>query len=347
VTGLAVVAALAADAQPGDALYGVKRGTEQTQLALAGDARGRTLLGFASARIEELSVVLSEETSADLVADTLATMDAQTVDGAAWLAGRAADSSSSAPLDELAGWSAGQSAILADLDPTLPAAARDDAAASADLLARIDERVEALRVALACPAGPATEGADDLGPRPVPCPPTPAPVDEDPEPPRAGLSGTGATPTTAAPGEEATGSGTSPGSSGTGGPTGSADPSGSPGAPTSGPGSDSGGLPEVVPSAPGSPAPQSLPLPVPGTPGQPLPDVDPTTPDPEVASRPPSGTAGGSSAGSSPAGSSSPGSTPAESTTAGSSSAEESAATGGAIEPGVCPPVPLPVMGDC
>jgi hypothetical protein len=162
-------------------LYGFKRGTEQTQLALAGDARGRTLLGFASTRLEELSAVLREEPSADLVDGTLATMDAQTSEGATWLTRRALDTGSSAPLEELAGWTAAQSAGLDDVRSEVPAAAADDAADSADLLVRVDERVGALRLALDCPPGPVTDGSDALGPVPVPCA-APGPSVEDDAP---------------------------------------------------------------------------------------------------------------------------------------------------------------------
>jgi hypothetical protein len=185
----AAVVTLSADARPGDALYGFKRGTEQTQLALAGDARGRTLLGFASTRLEELSAVLPEDPSADLVDGTLATMDAQTSEGATWLTRRALDTGSSAPLEELAGWTAAQAAALDDVRSAVPAAAADDAAASADLLLRVDERAAALRLAFDCPAGPATDGSDALGPVPVPCAAPAPPVGGDapgsaaPEPP--------------------------------------------------------------------------------------------------------------------------------------------------------------------
>ncbi|SDL67300.1 hypothetical protein SAMN05660642_00652 [Geodermatophilus siccatus] len=40
VTALGTVVALSTDAGPGDVLYGVKRGTERTQLVLAGDDGG-------------------------------------------------------------------------------------------------------------------------------------------------------------------------------------------------------------------------------------------------------------------------------------------------------------------
>ena len=243
VTVVAALVTVSADARPGDALYGLKRGTEQSQLALAGDARGRTLLSFASTRLEELAVVLPDSPSADLVDDLLATMDAQTAEGAAWLTQRALDTRTSAPLDELAGWSAGQSAGLADVRPAVPTAAEDDTADSADLLTRIDERVADLRAALDCPSGPATDGTDALGPVPGPCDaPAPPVGGNDPGAPVTDQPGTTAAPTPDAP--DAT---TAPGG-GSGSDAGSGSGSGS----GSGAGSGSDdpdlpGLPEVDP----------------------------------------------------------------------------------------------------
>lgn len=169
VTGLATVVALSADARPGDALYGVKRGTEQAQLALAGDARGHTLLSFASTRLGELSAVLEGRPPAGLVEETLATMDAQTRDGAAWLAQRAVETGSSAPLEDLSSWSAGQSAALEGLMADVPRGAQAEAAGSAALLDSLDDRVTGLRAVLDCAGGPATAGSDELGPRPGNC----------------------------------------------------------------------------------------------------------------------------------------------------------------------------------
>src|SRR6478609_2104964 len=60
VTAAASLVALAGNARPGDVLYGLKRGTEQTQLALAGDAKGTTLLGFASTRLDELEQLVDQ-----------------------------------------------------------------------------------------------------------------------------------------------------------------------------------------------------------------------------------------------------------------------------------------------
>ncbi|MGY2128776.1 DUF5667 domain-containing protein [Blastococcus sp. SYSU DS0617] len=173
VTSLATLVALSTAAQPGDVLYGVKRGTEQTQLALAGDSRGQALLDLARTRLDELADL---DGDASLVRSTLATMDEQTREGASWHLTRALDTSDTASLDRLSGWTADQSAQLDAVRAEVPAAAADDVAGSLGLLAEITERVDVLRAALDCPTGPAIAGADRLGPVPGGCvPTTPAP----------------------------------------------------------------------------------------------------------------------------------------------------------------------------
>jgi hypothetical protein len=191
VTAMATLVAVSTDARPGDALYGVKRGTEQTQLALAGDARGQTLLDFASTRLEELETLVDEGPSAlpvapagpadgtvlaagvdsALVLETLRTMDEQTTQGAAWLAGHAVRTEDPEPLDDLAAWTADQGGTLAALAPRLPGDAADEARTSLVLVADITTRASGLRSALDCAGGPAVSGADALGPVPVACGP--------------------------------------------------------------------------------------------------------------------------------------------------------------------------------
>ncbi|MGY1635238.1 DUF5667 domain-containing protein [Geodermatophilus sp. SYSU D00742] len=168
VTTLAALVALATDAGPGDVLYGVKRGTEQSRLALAGDDRGLTLLQFATTRLAEVDA-LDGAGPADVVVALLDTMDAQTAEGAALLAGRAVAGGDAAPLHELAGWAAEQTHALTVLAPELTAGTDDAARESADLLARVTDRAAGLAVALSCPGGPATAGTDALGPVPAPC----------------------------------------------------------------------------------------------------------------------------------------------------------------------------------
>ena len=224
VTALAGLVAVADGARPGDVLYDLKRGTEQTQLALAGDSRGRTLLDFASTRLDEVAALVGESGTAlpatpagddggtvsaaagdaSLVVETLQTMDEQTTDGAGWLTDRALKTGQIGPLDDLARWATGQAGELADLQPSMPAEATDAAAESLTLLAAIGARTEGLQAALACPGGPAVAGTDALGPVPAPCP---APV---PAPPVAPDSGTADPNTSGAP-PVTTPQGTTPG----------------------------------------------------------------------------------------------------------------------------------------
>jgi hypothetical protein len=192
VTAAASLVALADGARPGDVLYGLKRGTEQTQLALAGDARGRTLLGFASTRLDELQDLIDESATAlptageadapggtvlaagadpELVISTLETMDDQTTEGTAWLTDRAVTTADDAPLDDLSVWAASQADGLAALAPELPAAAGAAVSHSLTLLSDVSARTDGLQVALDCPAGPAVGRADALGPVPAPCVP--------------------------------------------------------------------------------------------------------------------------------------------------------------------------------
>jgi hypothetical protein len=284
VTALSTMVALSTDARPGDVLYGLKRGTEQTQLALAGDSRGRTLLELASTRLDELEGLVSEDATARapvsapahepqialaagvdprLVIETLGTMDAQTTDGAAWLGKRAVTTEDADPLDDVVTWAADQSAGLSALASDVPAAAHGALDDSLALLADVSGRASGLESALDCAAGPAIAGSDRLGPVPGAC------TAPSPSTPGGGTSGsTGGTGSTAG-----TGSG-----AGTDGTTGATPPSGTSGQPGSVTGSPAteipggelpgGGTPGDDPTGglPGTDEPlPSLPLPLPST----------------------------------------------------------------------------------
>ena len=222
VTALATLVAVSTDAGPGDALYGLKRGTEQTQLALAGDARGQTLLEFARTRLHELEdltasgasalpaaggpssegpssegmVILAAGADPTLILETLATMDDQTTEGAAWLADQAVETADDAPLDLLAAWTVDQEAGLAALRAAVPDSTVDELDASLALLEDIDIRTVALTDVLGCASGPPIESSDALGPVPGMC------LDDPATPPAAGGSDG---PVTPAPGSEAEG----------------------------------------------------------------------------------------------------------------------------------------------
>ncbi|MCF6745634.1 hypothetical protein E9529_15405, partial [Blastococcus sp. KM273128] len=226
--------AVAAGAQPGDPLYDLKRGTEQTQLALAGDSRGQTLLELAGTRLEELTLLVGTGDAA-LVERTLQTMDEHTTQGAAWLAAQAVQAADAAPLEPLARWTAEQSGGLAALAADLPPGAAPAYERSTELLGALAARVEELRGALGCPAGPAVVGDDALGPVPGVClTDTPvAVVEESPAtvPPGGGTPAT--VPPSAGPSVP---------------PTPAAPPASGPGAC----GSPGGGLPERPVTGPGS-----------------------------------------------------------------------------------------------
>jgi hypothetical protein len=300
VTALGGLLAVSQDAHPGDLLYGVKIGGENTQLALASDTtRGVTLLDFARTRLQELAELTQEGVSAlpaagapsaggqtllaagpdvAVVVDTLGTMDAQTAEGTRSLTTQAVRSPDPAALGTLTGWAREQSAGLADLRPAIPAGAEQAFTASTDLVAAVAARGAALQEAVACAGGPAIGGTDDLGPLPAPCPPPPAPTAPTTSAaPGGGRSGsTGST--GSAPG--ATSTPTSPSASDT-------VPSGQTGLPSDdtpssgGSSSAPGGGTVTTPSSPATggrtPTPPSLGVPLP-TSGLPLPTGSSTAP---------------------------------------------------------------------
>ncbi|GAB3310468.1 hypothetical protein GCM10027451_21360 [Geodermatophilus aquaeductus] len=288
VTALGTLVALSTDAEPGDALYGLKRGTEQTQLALAGDERGLTLLEFATTRLQELDRLVEDSPGTppvDLVLDTLATMDAQTSEGAALVLSQAVAGGDTGPLSVLSGWAQDQGDGLAGLQGALPADAGDAATRSLGLVGAVGTRAADLQAALDCPAGPAVAGTDDLGPVPAPCaasatpdpsapaaPPAPtasAPATEEPAAPSSSPAPSPPVPSgaPAAPSPSGGGSTGSPGAGGTA-PGGGSAPSGGGSVPTPTPSAPGDGLPLPVPSLPTG----SVPTPTSAPSSGPLPD---------------------------------------------------------------------------
>jgi hypothetical protein len=292
VTALAGLTAVATGAGPGDLLYGLKRGTEQTQLALAADStRGRTLLDFASTRLDELRALVGDDatalpvagavsgtggdlvaagSSSELVLLTLHTMDTQTTQGAAWLDDRSVSTKNTAPLDELAGWAAGQSAGLTALKPVMPSAAAPAVEQSLGLLAGISTRTVALRTAVACPSGPAVSGTDALGPLPAACTDTTPPSASGGTGSRTGSNSGGGTTgsTSTSTSTSVPGTGTTP-PAGTGGGAGQQESGGS------GRGTGGGLVPTRPVPTPALPTP-SLPVPVPN-PGGIIPSLPSST----------------------------------------------------------------------
>ncbi len=100
----------------------------------------------------------------------LATMDAQTREGAALLAAQAVADRDAAPVDGLGDWAGRQTADLTALRPALPAGTAAASQASLELLTDVSGRAAGLRTVLACAGEPVTTGTDGLGPVPGRCP---------------------------------------------------------------------------------------------------------------------------------------------------------------------------------
>ncbi|NUT05400.1 MAG: hypothetical protein HOV76_18160 [Hamadaea sp.] len=164
------------DANPGDALYQVKRSTERAQLALASSdlSRGQLYLEFARTRLSEASAVRSDSGS---FTTALTDMDKDTIEGVRLLTTSAMGQGGTAALDTVDRFVADQKSLMGQLTALVDGPSRQRAAASATLLDAISDRSHSLRAALACGAK-ATSTADALGPAASPCP---APAGQQPE----------------------------------------------------------------------------------------------------------------------------------------------------------------------
>jgi hypothetical protein len=167
LVALSGVSVASGGANPGDALYGVKRSREAAQLALVRnpEASGQLRLQLATRRLAEAAVAV---TNPARIRKLLDEMDTDTRTGVADLARAALNESSSDPLDTVDRFALAQdrglNAIHAD-GPTEVRLGRSRA-----LLLRIEERSSDLRGTLLCGGtltGP--NGRDDLGPRPRTC----------------------------------------------------------------------------------------------------------------------------------------------------------------------------------
>ncbi|GAA3395451.1 DUF5667 domain-containing protein [Cryptosporangium minutisporangium] len=174
-------------ANPGDALYGVKRSREAAQLTLARSAvaRGQLHLGFARNRLSEAGAATSDPTQLDRLLDD---MDSDSRLGMADLGTAAATQHHPAPLDLVDEFTVSQRRGLTRLErgPASPPAAVRRIRASLALLEQIGARSSDLRGVLHC-TGPLT--SDELGPIAQPCAgsaaeQSPLPSDE-PAPPEA------------------------------------------------------------------------------------------------------------------------------------------------------------------
>ncbi|WP_435820928.1 DUF5667 domain-containing protein [Micromonospora musae] len=162
------ISAASENAMPGDALYGMKRGTERAQLALASSdiSRGQLFLDFARTRLGESAELRGDHVGFSSVLDD---MDADTRQGVRLLTAAAVQRADTASLDAVNTFVTGQRRAVGDL---LDGAGRTDRERTRESLALLDtvrERSDALRAALGCGL-PAPVASDSLGPAPDTCP---------------------------------------------------------------------------------------------------------------------------------------------------------------------------------
>ena len=191
-TAIAGVGVGASHSLPGDAFYGVKRATENVQLALTTgqEGRGKRHLEFARTRLREVEALvgqssalsavlpggvdalgaLPEDAKASTIISTLQDMDAQTRAGAQDLLEVAVNDDSSEALGALDTFARTQFAALRDVLPELPTAAQPRATQSLALLT-----AEAQRAATVARAttGVGTSGSGGSGQSPTPSAPAP------------------------------------------------------------------------------------------------------------------------------------------------------------------------------
>jgi hypothetical protein len=170
-------------ALPGDALYAVKRASEDARISVThGDAaKGKKYLQFASDRLAEISKLLGRSNTSggskpssdrlsshlqDLVVSTLATLDQQARDGTTLLTKAAVSSGDSSVLAPLVPWATTQQSGLSDIANRLPPGrAKNATNYSLALVARVPTRVEMLTQSIGC-ACMSSVNSDDLGPLP-------------------------------------------------------------------------------------------------------------------------------------------------------------------------------------
>jgi len=157
VSGISVASG---SAMPGDALYGVKRSSEDARVALAGSDRdrGSLYLQFARNRMGEARGI----TGTSGLFQLFETMDQDTAMGTALLTRAALHQGDARLLDPLAQFVADQQRDLGALART-SSDVRRLTVVSLELLTKINDRIAAVRAGIACHAA-ATDNGQPLGP---------------------------------------------------------------------------------------------------------------------------------------------------------------------------------------
>jgi hypothetical protein len=185
ISGLTLLAS--SGAVPGDRLYGIKRSSEQLELALVHDPqdRGQRQLTFAQNRLQEIDKLVDRNRTelgpatsgsgtfgsadTDRMLAAMGDMDRNTNEGAVLISTLAVQQHSEQLLASLADWIRGQRDALTSLKTQMPNTAARRAAGSVQLLSQLNERVVQLRRVINCTCMQNPE-IDPLGPKPCsPC----------------------------------------------------------------------------------------------------------------------------------------------------------------------------------
>ncbi|MEJ2888410.1 DUF5667 domain-containing protein [Actinomycetospora aeridis] len=177
----ALTVLLSRGALPGEMLYGVKRASENAEIGLTSgqEAKGQRHLDFAATRLEEVSDLISRNSTtaagtgptaaglgpdeAALVLENLRAFGEQARTGSRMILPLASQPSGPPPR-ELEDWARAQSSRLDTLSPSLDGDGRAAAADSQQMLQRLGQRAAALGGPTRCATG---DQSDDLGPVPA------------------------------------------------------------------------------------------------------------------------------------------------------------------------------------
>ena len=178
---------LSRNALPGDALYSLKRASEDTQYGLTGGtvAKGKLKLEFAGRRIGEVTALLprnsalaagsgpmadSGQLNADtskLVRETLGSANGDVQSAARMLGGAAVRGKTASPLRAMTTWAPGQIAAMNKIVARIPAGSlHQQALATRNMIVAAQTRAAALIGDLGCSCL-STSSTDNLGPHPV------------------------------------------------------------------------------------------------------------------------------------------------------------------------------------
>jgi len=162
------ISAASSSALPGDPLYGLKRSTENAQIALTGSdvGKGKLYLELAGVRLAEAQAVLGNSTE---FTSALHDMDSQTKSGVALLLGEALSHNDATSLGVVDDFVTSQLTELHRLKVDLAGTNRDRELQSEIVLEAVGVRAQSVRLALGCGLTAST-GHDQFGPQPARCP---------------------------------------------------------------------------------------------------------------------------------------------------------------------------------